>query len=243
DWSFGITLVAETSVVSNRYFTSSDSRIKENIREVSNSDALSQIAKLRISKYQMRDVILHGDSPRVGLIAQEVERVIPDAVTRRPNVVPDVYQTSSKAEYRPESNTLLITVSELHGLSVGDELRVLLDNEPYTREILAVPDSKTIVVGEWEKKVEQVFVYGRHVEDFRTVNYDYVFTTGLAAIQELNSKLEASNKQLQSDLATVNEENAKLSGQLDSVMERLVALESLVMKSEEKNQSLTANLQ
>ncbi len=60
---------------------------------------------------------------------------------------------------------------------------------------------RTLVIAE-----TQVFVIGKQVDDFRVVNYEDLFSNGLAAIQELskqNDALKQENDALKSDVAAI----------------------------------------
>lgn len=64
----------------------SDARLKENIEEVNCAEALSRMSQIRIVRYDFRpDVaerfqLSEKDRHKVGVIAQEVEELLPDAV-------------------------------------------------------------------------------------------------------------------------------------------------------------------
>ncbi|MEN9722730.1 MAG: hypothetical protein RJB38_716, partial [Pseudomonadota bacterium] len=58
--------------------SSSDERLKENIRPLENS--LEKVLQLRAVEYDYRDKVRFGERHQVGVIAQEVERVFPEVV-------------------------------------------------------------------------------------------------------------------------------------------------------------------
>ena len=207
-------------------YLSSDARIKSVIGRTPEAAALETINKLRVTDYRMRDSVVQGTSPRRGFIAQEVEAILPTAVTQRKGIVPDVYQSSESVRFQERERTLSVAVKKPHGLSKGDWVRLIHDRKAETFEIVSIPGDTQFVVAGWETPVEKVFVYGRQVEDLRSVNYEQIFATGIAAIQEVNRKLDASNKQLQSEVATIRGENARLNELLASVVQRLQTLES-----------------
>lgn len=141
--------------------------------------------------------------------------------------MPDIYQLSAKVEHRTTNRTLAVQLKGDHGLKVGDSVQLIVEQSVEEREVVAVDGPDQFVVGNWDRNVEDVFVFGRRVEDLRSLDYDQIFTTGIAAIQEVNRKLDASNKQLQSEVAAVRGENTRLNELLASVMQRLESLESL----------------
>lgn len=88
--------------------------------------------------------------------------------------------------------------------------------------------SETAFTVEWaETAPEKVFVYGKKVEDFHTVDYDRIFTLNVSATQELAAQVE----QLQKELAAARAENAALRQDMN---DRLVKLESMVSGTAQK---------
>jgi hypothetical protein len=56
-----------------------------------------------------------------------------------------------------------------------------------------------------------IFVYGSEVEDFHTLDNNYIFTLNVCATQELNRRIEAQNAIIQSHKESINELKAKVS--------------------------------
>ena len=65
---------------------------------------------------------------------------------------------------------------------------------------------------------EQVFVYGREVKDFRSVDYEAIAMLNVSATQEIKKEKDAEVKALQ-------DENATLRATLATLETRLAALE------------------
>ncbi len=85
----------------NAWNTTSDARLKKNVVEI--SDALAMVERLRGVRFQWRpaderpigkDLKLDLDRPQLGFIAQEVEAVAPEAVTK-PKLASDPYTMSA----------------------------------------------------------------------------------------------------------------------------------------------------
>jgi hypothetical protein len=80
---------------------------------------------------------------------------------------------------------------------------------------------------------EQVFVYGREVKDFRTVDYDAISMLNVSATQELARKLEtvqAENAALRRELVE-QAKRAAAQADVDTAQNaRLVALEKLLLE-------------
>jgi hypothetical protein len=75
----------------------------------------------------------------------------------------------------------------------------------------------------------QVFVYGYEVEDFHTLNKDYLFTINFAATQELDRKVQAlksENLGLKTELSNLEEDKRQLSDRIMSIEEKIAELQA-----------------
>ena len=136
------------------------------------------------------DKVAEGNGLKKGFIAQEVGAVIPEAVTVRTNFVPDVYALASATKWNATDRTLALTMPKAHGLKAGDRVRLFADASTLELAVASAPSAQELVLAECDKDVRQVFVFGKQVPDFCTLNYDRIFTTGIGAIQEVARRVE-----------------------------------------------------
>jgi len=66
----------------------SDERIKENIVDVVDHQALELSRQLKPKKYQYKDKVSRGDREVFGFLAQEVEEILPECVNKRTELLP-----------------------------------------------------------------------------------------------------------------------------------------------------------
>ena len=83
---------AAGAVSSTRFILHSDSRIKKDIVDVSDDEALVKLRKLHPKKYRFIDESAQGAHQVYGFLANEVQEVLPDAVVEYTNEVPSIYQ-------------------------------------------------------------------------------------------------------------------------------------------------------
>ncbi len=83
---------------------SSDVRLKENIHTIEN--ALDKVTKLRGVHYEWIDKKSRGEGQRIGLIAQEIEKVIPEVVSQNDEGMKSV-------AYSPLVGVLIEAIKEL----------------------------------------------------------------------------------------------------------------------------------
>jgi hypothetical protein len=197
----------------------SDRRIKRDLHASVTGKDLAAIQQLKVTDYRMVDPADDGKAWRKGFIAQEVEKVIPGAVTRSTEYVPDIFSAATALQWHAGVNQLSLTLGKDHELKAGDRVRLHVDGSRLDLKVREVPSARSFVVENCERAPEKVLVYGKQVNDFRTVDYDRIFTTSVGALQELKKEKDAEVKILE-------EENAALKQRLAAQEERLAALEA-----------------
>lgn len=205
-----VTIRAEGYVESLGAVYYSDKRIKNIVSRVDPASALERINQLQVTDYRMVDTAAYGGSVRTGLIAQEVQSVMPEVLSVRNDFVPDVYAYASGLNYSQSNQLLYVTMTKAHGFGVGDKVRVFDDQgckELVVREVNGTNGFSVTA----ESKPGKLLVYGKLVNDFLAVDYDRVFTTGISAIQELSKELDAKD-------ATISALEARL-----STLEKLIS--------------------
>ncbi len=209
-------------VVVAQFFTAvSDARIKT-IKGHSNGAAdLATLNQIEITDYEFKDKVEKGSTPQKKVIAQQVERVFPQAVTRSTNVVPDLY---TKA---PEHDGWISLASDL---KVGERVRIIGDSgkEQGIHEVTEVKEGAFRTA--FQPAGDEVFVYGREVNDFRAMDYDAIAMLNVSATQELARRLEAKS----AEMKAVLEENAELKTKLAAQEKRLAGIEAVSKAGEDR---------
>jgi hypothetical protein len=171
-------IIADARVRAGAFDSYSDLRIK-NVQKVSEGDKdLANLMKIQITDYLYKDLVNNSNKPQKKVIAQQLETVYPQAVSQSTSVVPDIYQKATVKD----GWTVLAT-----DLKKGDRVKLIGDKEYGVHEVLE------IAVGKFRtdfKADGNVFVYGREVNDFRSVDYEAISMLNVSATQELSKKLE-----------------------------------------------------
>jgi len=208
-------IFATHRIVAGEFNAISDSRIK-NIDGLSNSENdLATLNKIEVTDYHMIDPS-HGEKPIKKAIAQQLEGIYPQAVSKSTNSIPDIYQLA-------ECNSGTIHIK--NDLSSGERIRLIFENKEEIATVVSAT-SKNITT---DLSVSgKVFVYGREVDDFRTVDYQAISMLNVSATQELLKRIKA----LENENKKLKETNTELMG-LKSKIETLERSVSLLL--EEKN--------
>jgi hypothetical protein len=167
-------------ILATFFIATSDERIK-NIQGRSDSAAdLRKLLDIEVTDFRYKDVVEKGNRPQKKVIAQQVEDVYPQAVSRSTDVVPDIYQKA------PINNGWVELATDL---KVGDRVRLITEKgHRAIHEVLEVAEDKFRT--DFAADGDVVFVYGREVKDFRSVDYEAIAMLNVSATQELNHRLE-----------------------------------------------------
>ena len=197
--------------------TMSDARIKD-IKKVSDGGAdLATLMKIEITDYGYKDVVARGNRSQKKVIAQQVETIYPQAVSRSTDVVPDVFKKAVVKDGWVELAS---------DLKVGERVKLMSEKDQSVHEVLEL--RKGGFRTDWKEDTENLFVYGREVKDFRSVDYDAIAMLNVSATQQMKKDHDAELLALKGKIASLQ---AQLDARDKAVEERLAALEKRLPKN------------
>jgi hypothetical protein len=231
--------VKGTITADNSLSVTSDRRIKTDIIDVNDDQALTDLRKLKPKIYGYKDIYSKGTEKVYGFIAQEVKSVLNYSATLNTQYVPNIYEEATVM------NDLLIfttfNTNDLERDASGVILPKLklrtLDNKDEEYIIMTeVIDDKTIRIdmNSWINDKgnvvprDKILVYGQEVNDFHTLNKDAIWTVATAALQEVDRQLQAEKQKtatLETTLASTQATLASCQETLAAVLVRLDTLE------------------
>lgn len=210
------------AIVCSQAWAISDERVKKIEQRSDIHNDLATINKLVVTDYKYIDQISQGNRLAKGFIAQEVEKIIPEAVTKIKNYIPNIFDIPKSVTKVDPTNTL-ITMNKKHDLKEGDKVKIITDKENEMIVCKVNADNSFEVEG-LTGDLNKVFVFGKEVLDFNVVEYDRIFTTSVGAIQELSKQ----NDQLKFNLTQVQKENEDIKAALQTLMEQMQILNAKV---------------
>jgi hypothetical protein len=182
----------------------SDSRIKKDIEDINDDTALNKLLLIQPKIYNYIDEERNKGFGKVyGFIAQQIKEIIPEAVPIIQYIIPNIYKScliNNKREvyHSIPSNIPIDTEVKIR----GSDYKI---KEIYEDHFVIDKDIET----------DEAFVYGYSVDDFHTLNKDYIFTLNVCATQELHRRIEAHNVVIQSHEDRIKE--------LETKMERMLS--------------------
>ena len=197
---------ADQRIRASEFNAVSDARIKIGIQKQNTLKHLSDLNLLKVVDYSYIDKNVNGSKPKTGFIAQEVESVNPHFVNQSTDFIPSVYDLAKSAKI--DTNLLHVITTNPHGFQKGDVVKLFAEGrKEIIKTIEDVRNLNEFSVFGWNEPTENLFVYGKKVNDFRAIDFDQITALSVGAIQELSKQVEklkleneSLNKRLSNDV-------------------------------------------
>jgi hypothetical protein len=181
-------------LLSAGYINFSDSRLKHNIKDISDGDALGVVRKLKPVLYNYIDQ--YTSTPVYGFIAQEVKDILPYAISLDTRCIPDYYKNTN---FEYDTDYIYLDVDLSYDLSEQDKINVyVLDTNNYvtrdTYDISITETNKVKIINKFSTDISSVFLYGKEIDDVHTLKKDAIWTVATAALQEVDRSVEKLRK-------------------------------------------------
>ena len=184
----------------------SDERIKREINDI--QTPLNKIMELKPKEYYLCDD--KDYNKKFGVIAQDVEKIFPELIHTEKDYVANIY---SYATYENGIITLNKDITDL--INIDDELKLILDNNdknnleividdtPYNNrykrrfiKVVEIIDNHSFKI-DIDLEINEIFIYGKKVDDFKRLDYESLYCLNIAATQELYKIIQLQQQQIE----------------------------------------------
>ena len=192
-YSSNISILASDRIVTSTEFNAySDARIKKDFVRSDAEKDLALINKLQVTDYRYIDSINYGNASKKGVIAQEVEKVFPGAVNKGEEFIPDIFSKPEK--FSVANTTVSFTMGKPHHLISGDLVRFITTGGMIETKV-TVTGKNSFTIDANTGNYDDVFVFGKKVNDFRMVDYDRIAMLNVSATQQLSKEIDQLKKE------------------------------------------------
>ena len=206
-----LSIEANGRIKATEFDAVSDRRVKTAFRISNHENDLATINRIQVTDFKYIDTVANGNHYKKGFIAQQVEDVFPEAVSRSTGYVPDVFFVAEDVTFNAVTAQLCFTTSQAK-IQAGDKLKLYSGKEAFEVTVAAV-NGNVCYVNNYTGKTDQLFVYGHYISDFRQVDYDRIHTLAVSALQQLSKEvndLKAQNAELKNMCSALKEQNSTL---------------------------------
>ena len=225
--------------VSGNIHMYSDRRIKKEIVDANDDSCLNLIRQIKNRKYKYIDPFSEKESNNevFGFIAQEVESVIPEAVGRSHQYIPNIMMEgdveahpSNNYQYYITTATDFTIENKVEGETYIKSYEINYSEDIiHTLKFISQENSKRILVECNESLPDRIFLYGEYVYDFRTLDKNKIYTISVGALQEIDRQQQADKAEistLKTKVTTLETNYTNLQNQYNDLLSRITALEN-----------------
>lgn len=197
-WTNGRIVTTKAIGSTSGNFTASDMRIKSDVRDVSNGEAIEKLKQLKPKRYGYVDKVERGNTEVYGFIAQEVAEVLPESIMKDTDYMPTIYKvfdlSGTTINCNDSSNNSLYDVSNAE---LDDKL-LLYDenNKKHMVKVSGVDTSLNTIQIDKTINGSKVFAYGKEEDDFHFIKKDHIWTLTTASVIEMLEKIETLEARL-----------------------------------------------
>jgi hypothetical protein len=222
------------------FWTHSDKRIKKDIVEIDDDLSLKKLRDISCCSYKYIDTLGRGNITQIGFIAQQVNEHLPNAISIQNIIIPNEMKKLENVSW----NDTKMSSNDLQDVS-GIKYRFYVSNDISDNEKMVelVGDENNCFT--FEEKWENVFCYGKEVDDFHTLDKEKLFALNFSATQEIdriqqqqlldisgnkvdiellkleNETLKTENNELANKINNLENQNANLLSRLEAIEKRL----------------------
>lgn len=213
----GTSVYCSQRMLASEFNAISDERVKTNILDINDLSALEIIRQIEPKKYNYIDYITRGQEPVWGFLAQQVESVLPYAVSTSEDYIPNIFELANFSEnngiytitltHKLTSDTLNTSID---GIITPIQLKIYINNEGKEKLVTLkdIIDEHSFTINESLSEIEPIkdditgemklvtFVHGIKINNFKNLNTDSIFTMATAAIQEVDRELQTTKTRL-----------------------------------------------
>jgi len=161
------------------YSSLSDTRIKKNIRDIDDVEGLQKILLVQPKKYNYIEFEKNKNVDIIGFIAQQIDEVIQEAISKGTGIVPNIYKNDSVRNLREIICSIPLDVE------IDTEV-IITDTEKGNGgryKIKEIYNDYFVIDKDIDR--DQVFVKGYEIKDLHHLDKKYIYTLNVCATQEI----------------------------------------------------------
>ena len=144
--------------------------------------------------YNYKNKNKYGSTLRYGLIAQEIKNIIPSLVNLSYGQIDNINTEFNKYDIQKDYDMVTLQLNNLD-IKQGDKLEISdIDNYGITsnirtEDVLEVTDNDFSFIDSKINTNKKLYISGKHVEDFHTIDYIGLIPILIKSIQELTERI------------------------------------------------------
>jgi hypothetical protein len=193
-------LYADGKIAALEFNAISDIRVKEIQNERNINKDLNILKNIKTYDYTFIDKLRDSPNEKIGFIAQEMQELNKNFVSKSKRFIPNIYKifhfvTNNEIKIYEETD---IKINDLLKI----EIKVKNDYKNFNVKVIEKNNNIIKIEGDYELYIdyidyeENVFIYGKYVEDFLTIDISQILSINTNCIKYLVNKIEKYEEDL-----------------------------------------------
>ena len=188
------------------------------------------ILEIELKTYKYIDKIEKGNNKVYGFIAQQIQKVIPDAVILEKSYIPNIMMV---ANYNNNIITLLHKPENVL-IKIKDKIKCFDSNNICIEiEIFEIINDLTFKIKDLDKEYtyNKIFLYGTYVDDFHTLTRDHIYTLNVGATRKLHRLIKENSyiiKSREEDIIALEQQNFILNQNYERLLKDITFIKGLI---------------
>lgn len=179
-------------------YTPSDRRIKTNIQKKNSLESLQNLRLLKPVNYHYIDNINMSPQMQYGFIAQDIEHIFPNTIRISADYIPNILDDAfyfTDSSYNKIIQFVDFDTNHLELDASGNlysQIYLFDENDKIYSSITIskIISSRSIQIETDEELTPNIFVYGQHIDNLKTLDYNRIFMTFASAMKEVDAQLQ-----------------------------------------------------
>jgi len=223
---------------STGFIATSDRRIKKNIVDVPDNLALEMVRNIPCRYYEYKDNLYSGTDKTIGFIAQEVAEVLPMAISIQTSIIPNELRKLENVSWEQIENTYKL-ITDLQDDVSGVKYRFYVSNDvsgndEERKEIIGNSDNSFT----FDSSYNNVFIYGKEVNDFHTLDKQKLFALNFSATQEIDRIQQQHIIDISNAQATIQQHETTIQQHETTIQQQQLEIENLKLVNQDMNNQI-----
>jgi hypothetical protein len=170
-------------IKSVEYLLTSDIRVKENIEFIDNIRCRNAIKDIELISYNLT----HDNSKKIryGFVAQEIEKIDKNLVQNIADFIPNIMKYFDFTE-----NYFILNQTDIkYDIKLDDYLKIYVNEKQDIVKVIGINCNK-VFVDRTDLYNKKVFIYGKQIDDFKTIDYAQMFALSIGTIKNLIDEVD-----------------------------------------------------
>ena len=222
---------------STGFIATSDRRIKKNIVDVPDNLALEMVRNIPCRYYEYKDNLYSGTDKTIGFIAQEVKEILPMAISIQTSIIPNELRKLENVSWEQIENTYKL-ITDLQDVS-GVKYRFYVSNDvsgndEIMKDVVGNSDNSFTFDEQWNN----VFCYGKEVNDFHTLDKQKLFALNFSATQEIDRIQQQHIIDISNAQATIQPHETTIQQHETTIQQQQLEIENLKLVNQDMNNQI-----